>query len=238
MNNNIYFLTFADKRWKESKQRFTNDLQYIQNTSNYFKDYFIYNEEDCPAEYQNRYKQYYSDHGFAWWSWKPYIIELILSKIGSDNILFYLDGGCSLPISNIKPFLDNLNMYINTLQYFDIAMTCNRTRMEEISLYAVLKYYNLHDDVYFKTLKLNRQSGVLLIKNNKKTANLIKAWKNFYDLNYNIFHTYKKANESSVFLKNCADQSVLNCLLYKMNFNILDITNFIYANKIVTRIRR
>ena len=72
---NVHFLTFASSDWVKSPVRYKTDLDFIANTYGFFKTYDIWNEHDLNREYIERFYKYFSDHGFAYFSWKPYSIR-------------------------------------------------------------------------------------------------------------------------------------------------------------------
>lgn len=239
--NNKHFLTFADKRWTVSHERFSHDLNCIQQQLNYFKSYDIVDEDYCTDEYKQKFQPYWKDHGFGWWSWKPDVILKKLEQIDDNDVLFFLDGGCSFPMSNIKLFFSTLDIFIDSLDFFDIALTNNRVKCQTITLSSVLDNFNLSNNLYFRTIWPNWQSGIILCKKNKKITTAVKQWRDYYFQHIEDFHNYRKENEIKnrpYFQKLCADQTVLQCILFNARFNIMNMTNFIYDNGIVTRIRK
>ena len=57
----------------------------------------IYSEDDLDKTWNDRFGKYTSDRGYAYWSWKPYLIKQTLDKMQYGETLCYFDGGCVLP---------------------------------------------------------------------------------------------------------------------------------------------
>ena len=104
----ISFMTFASSDWTGSPARFKSDLSEIHRRFGFFDQTFVFNENDLGLDYRQRFSRYYSDHGFAYFSWKPYSIRQALCEIGDGDYLFYIDGGCVFPMDRIGEFLDDL----------------------------------------------------------------------------------------------------------------------------------
>ena len=47
--------------------------------------------------WKNRFAKYVSDSGYAYWSWKPYLINQLFEKMQYGDSLCYFDGGCVFP---------------------------------------------------------------------------------------------------------------------------------------------
>ena len=91
------------------------------------KDGKIYSEDDLDKTWNDRFGKYASDHGYAYWSWKPYLIKQAMDKMQYGETLCYFDGGCVLPSDNAG--LDGLGRKIidamNTIgkDGYDIGLT-------------------------------------------------------------------------------------------------------------------
>ena len=84
---NISFMTFASSNWVNGPIRFKNDLAYIKKHYNFFDKEFIMNENDLCKDYQDKFSPYYSDHGFAYFSWKPYSIRQTLLSLNNNDFI-------------------------------------------------------------------------------------------------------------------------------------------------------
>ena len=83
-------------------------------------------------------------------------------------------------MSNIKLFFSTLDVFIDSLDFFDIALTNNRVKCQTITLSSVLDNFNLSNNLYFRTIWPNWQSGIILCKKNKKITTAVKQWRDYY----------------------------------------------------------
>jgi len=111
-------------------------------------------------------------------------------------------------MNNINTFLSTLDIYIDSLDFFDIALTNNRVKCQTITLGSVLDDFNLSNNLYFRTIWPNWQSGIILCKKNEKIMSAVRQWKGYYFAHIDEFHNYRKENELKIrqyFQKLCPD---------------------------------
>ena len=66
------------------------------------KDGKIYSEDDLDRTWNDRFEKYASDHGYAYWCWKPYLMKQLMDKMQYGETLCYFDVGCVLPEENAE----------------------------------------------------------------------------------------------------------------------------------------
>ena len=104
----LVFLTFASSNM--SYKRIKNEA--IE--SKLFDKVIAYDEHDLPEDFQQIMKGRISEYGmkgYAYWSWKPYIIKQTLEEMNDGDILLYMDAGSTLNINNDS--IGNFNNFIN-----------------------------------------------------------------------------------------------------------------------------
>lgn len=234
------FLTFCTSNWKNSIARQQNDLEIIQSKYHFFDEAKIYTEKNIDEEYINRFQQHFSDKGFAYWSWKPYIILKHLKELNNNDLLFYMDGGCSFPMTNIENWLDTFNIFAHGLKNYDIGLTFSTSQTECICKKKILQYFNLYNDQYLRKFFNHCQAGIQLMYKTDKIIDLMTKWYQFFYNNYESHiksDFYDKTNEDACFYHNGSDQAVLQCLIYINKINILNIGKLIQGYKMITRYR-
>ena len=160
-------------------------------------------------DYTKFFKDHFSDHGFAYWSWKPYIIMKTLEKMNDNDILIYMDGGCTLPRNQINDFLTVLNVFVESLDNFDIGLIirCN-AKNECIIKSSILKHFKLYDNTYFREYYPHYAATIILLKKTELIKKLIFEWFMFFKDNYiNLIKSdfYDKTNEDPCFYHNGGD---------------------------------
>lgn len=236
MINIITFMTdnykISSKRWNIDKNILLNKYEDIQSLS-------IFHQDDLPKKWFNRYEKYISDHGYAYWSWKPFLINKMLENLKPNTYIMYFDGGCDIS-KNYDQLYFNIKNAINTmmLNHTNITLTAPSFNGENIRICRneILTKFNLLNNNLFLYKYPHYQAGIILIKVCNEIKNLISAWLNFFDENYEScihFDYLDKNNQNEQFIHNGADQAIFQCLLYKNNIKItIDNAFLTYCTRI------
>lgn len=238
---NIHLLSFATSNWVNAKQRILTQSNILQQKFKLFSSITFLTEKDLDVEYYNIFGEYLNDPGFAYWSWKPYIIKNKLEQMDENDILLYMDAGCSLPddvrmVNQFKRICENLNKYDLPIA---IGQTQGITPIEIQVKREVLEKFNLVDNYDFLNTYPHYEAGMQIICNNSTSNNFIIKWYDFIRENYKLsIHSnrYDKTNQSKNFWRNGGDQQVFQCLLFKEHKHFCDLWDFWYKYKICTRI--
>ena len=81
INMKIHFLTFASSNMTEPKKRLSDEIEIVQSDTKYFSSVCMWNESNLSLQWKHKYGKYCNEHGFALWSWKPYIIKQRLDEL-------------------------------------------------------------------------------------------------------------------------------------------------------------
>ena len=242
---NISFMTFASSDWVKSPIRFNNDLKIIQEKYNFFDRSLIWNEKNLGEWYENRFSKYYSDHGFAYFSWKPYSLEKALNLTSKGDYLFYIDSGCVLPMDDIEDFLESIKTTINEIEktntYIGITTYIDRNpRIKNIPNACIIKNEILQDFdlLYDNNLKFSYphyQAGIFLLKNDDRTFRFLRQWNEYYNNSYekSVRGGYTdRVGQSQCFIHNGSDQAIMQCIIYKNKINTT-LMNWIYKFNLI-----
>lgn len=105
----IHFITYGDKKFEQSKQRLLREADVFQE----FSSIRGYGPEDLPPAFQETYKEILSQsRGGGYWIWRPIILHHALSFLNENDILIYLDAGCTINSagkSRFYQYIDALN---------------------------------------------------------------------------------------------------------------------------------
>lgn len=84
----------------------------------YFEDFKIYGFEDLDQQFVSDHQEIFNyKRGGGYWIWKFHIVSKHLELINDDEILFYVDGGCTF---NGEPSARNIfNRYIDIVKNDD-----------------------------------------------------------------------------------------------------------------------
>lgn len=247
----INLLTFASSNWTIAPKRYSEQLAEIEKRFHFFKKTFIFNENDLGEAYKERFSRYFSDHGFAYWSWKPIAILKAMEQIEDGEMLFYIDGGCTFPMDNLDSFIEEFANEANKfyesdffvgLTYFLEKPWKQFPGFPNITIVKkeILEAFNLQSNEEFLFRYPHWQSGLILFRKNKETIDLLKEWYIFYLENYELIIRSgfeNKTGQSSMFIRNNADQAILQCMLFKKKTLIYNM-NFLQNYNIIQHIRK
>lgn len=248
----INFAAFASSNWTEAPKRYTEQLAEIECKFHFFKKSMIFNEKDLGEAYNKRFSRYfYTDHGFAYFSWKPMVLLKALEKIEEGEFLFYMDGGCRFPMERISEFLEKLsetkdNMVSSDslfgLTFFNERPWPRFPGFPNVTIVKkeILNEFGLENDLDFLFYYPHWQAGLVLLRKNKETVDFLKEWYLFFLENYELCVRggYKdRTGQHPMFIQNGSDQAILQCMLYTKKTKIQEM-NFIHDFDVIKHIRK
>ena len=202
----IHLITYGDYKYSNSKTLLLNEAV----STGWFDTITSYGPEDLDDEFKNRFSNILGNNrGGGYWIWKPYIIKKHLDKISENDILIYLDAGCSINLNGKKRF----NEYIEMLNRSDGAIISFQTPHADrfFTIKDIFQHFNFSQDREdAKTGQLI--AGVLIIKNNLKSTNLINMWNMTLYENPLLFTDHYNGNQEPWFSNNTHDQSVFSII--------------------------
>ena len=217
----IHLITYGDNKYSTSKILLNNDAI----STGWFDTITTYGPEDLDNEFKNRFGNILNhDRGGGYWIWKPYIIKKHLDKIPENDILIYLDAGCSINPNGKKRF----NEYIEMLNQNDDGYVSFQTPHADnrFTIKEIFQHFNFSkDNESAKTGQLI--ATVLIIKNNSNSNKLIDMWNKTLYENPLLFTDYYSGNQEPGFSNNTHDQSVFS-IIRKMHSPKLLLTDETY----------
>lgn len=243
---NIHFLSFATSNWEEAKRRYEIQLNAISDKFSFFKSAKFLTEKDLGDDYNSSFKEYLSDHGYAYWSWKPYLLSKKLEEIDDGDFILYMDGGCSFPEDDtvLNEFLLKVSEKCNELNDKELFIGCSKCKtasVNKIIRREILEYFNLLNDMDFLLNFPHYQAGVLLIRKNDASVNFVNEWFSIMKSEYKKllhFSFFDKREQVPGFIHHGGDQAIFLCLLHKNNINVLNCDDLFLDFKVITRIRK
>lgn len=140
----------------------------------YFDCIYCFTDETAPAsmqnEFQNR-KDFYSQRGFGYWTWKPLLVEYALEQIEEGDILFYVDAGCQISSygqGRFEEYVDfivkNNSIFFHMPQYLEKSYTAKK----------IIEFLGAPNE-YLEQPQV--QATFFGLKKTKQSRELIEAWK-------------------------------------------------------------
>lgn len=170
-----------------------------------------YTEIDLPSDYYSLFNglpNIATSNGL--YSWKPYLINAELENLQVNDILIYIDAGCELNKNGIRRFDDYLS---HTSKYDVLLFEQQHPNRFWTKNHPKLLGYPEH---FFRN---HLVGGVIFLKNNEKTQQLIKAWLDLCAYQNGILLRDPEDNEPQLpgFIKHRHDQSCLSICAYLHN---------------------
>lgn len=218
----IHLITYGDAKFSNSKKRIYNEATSVD----WFDSVTVYGPENLDNDFKLKFKNILEQpRGGGYWIWKSYIIKKKLDEINDNDILIFLDAGCSINPQG----KDRFNKYVEMLNNSDEGgISFELTHPEKkYTTKEIFNYFNI--DINSEIANSGQiLSGIRIMKKNKNLINLINLEiKTLHD-NPLLFTDHYNNNQASYFKENRHDQSILSVIM-KMHNSILltDETYFV-----------
>lgn len=222
----LHLITYADNTFGRARQRICKEAE---NTG-WFDSVKGYTPNDLTIDFRNKYKNILEmKKGGGYWIWKYDIITQRLNEINDNDILIYLDAGCSINKKGEK----RLNEYIQMLNDQQPIISFQMHHLEhKYTTKEIFEYFNVaNDEKITETGQI--LNGILIMKKNDKLLNLFNLWNKCLTDNPLLFTDYYNKNQNKGFLDNRHEQSIFSVIRKKHNPILLgDETYFVpFGNK-------
>ena len=220
----IHFITFGGpcENHHSAVDRVCSEAEQIKM----FDKIIGYTEKNLinDTKFWNKHETFITENkrGYGYWLWKSYLTKKTMKEMNDNDILVYVDAGCTI----------NLNGRKRLLEYFDIV---NNSKFGILSFNLdffekkwckmdIINYYDAHDLLETKQLL----AGIFILKKCNHTINLIKEWYNGC-CKYNLIDDSpsNSINDSS-FIENRHDQSIFSILRKKIGSEVIDDETYFY----------
>ena len=105
----VSFISYGNEAFAKARERIGRQASEMGIFNGVIK---LYKPDDISDHFKQEVEFAFSQNrGGGYWTWKPYIIHDMLSKIGNNDILVYVDSGCILN----KKGVGRLREYIDTI---------------------------------------------------------------------------------------------------------------------------
>ena len=107
----IHFISYGDDLYANSKKRIKEEAENF----GMFDEICIYEPHKLTEEFKKTFSEILSlKRGGGYWIWKYDIILQELAKMNQNDILVYLDSGCTIAKTGIKRFNEYIEMLTNS----------------------------------------------------------------------------------------------------------------------------
>lgn len=203
----IHLITYGDDNFKNSKKRLEKEAL---NTG-WFDSVTVYGPEILDDDFKEKFKHILNQPRIAGYGiWRPYIIKKKLNEINHDDILIYLDAGCSINHKGKNRFYEYVDM-LNKSNEDIISFKMSHLPEKHYTTKEIFNYFNvdINSDIANSGQILD---GILIMKKNK---NLIKKNQMWYDVIYKnalLFTDYYNNLQEPYFIANRHEQSIFSII--------------------------
>jgi len=209
----IHLITYADINFENARKR----LCKAAKDTNWFNTIKGFTPHDLTNEFKNNHKDILNmKRGGGYWIWKYDIIQQTLNTINNDDILIYLDAGCSINKNGNNRFYE----YVNMLNEKQPIISFQMSHLEyKYTTKEIFDYFNvLNDTTITNTGQIS--NSILIMKKNNTLNTLINLWGKTLIDNQLLFTDYYNSNQNKGFIDNRHDQSIFS-VIRKMNNPLL-----------------
>lgn len=205
----IVFLTFANSKLSPTLRRIKKEAK----QSGFFDYIHVYDESNLDAEFWRFNKDWVvkNPRGYGYWIWKPYLIRRELQTMSENDVLVYLDAGCTI---NAVFGSERFNQYLEMLQNKSIVCFSHKNCLEI--------QYDKMDFLVFMGLDSNEEflqsrqvfGGIFLMKKQKDLISFVDQWYKLAQNHHLIDDSTSNMKENPAFKEHRHDQSIFSALLW------------------------
>jgi len=220
MSLNIHFITYGDEKYKKSRERICKEAE----DSKWFNNVKYFTNNDYDKDFYNKYKKILNlQRGGGYWIWKPYFIKTYLDNLNDNDILVYIDSGCSINKNNKKEFDRYIEIVKNDItgilgfQYTNLFYQEKKWNIQE-----VFNYFNVEDNIDILDSP-QICGGIQIIHKKPKSIEIINKWYNVIEDNILLFTDNYSKEQKEYFRDHRHDQSIQSVI--KKIYNVPMIKN-------------
>ena len=156
----IYFLTYGNDKYKQSKERIEKEAYDI----NIFDKVIIKSPNDLPDNLPEMTKKVLTlERGGGYWIWKPIIVKQQLDIMNDDDILIYVDAGCHINKNGTNRLYEYISYLDKNKPILRFIMNFVSERTYTTS--SIFKYFNKLDDNNITSTGQYIATSFIILKN-------------------------------------------------------------------------
>lgn len=210
----IHIITYGNHNFSKARERVRKEAL----RTNWFSSITIYSPDDIDPSFSTQFQHILKQPRIAGYGiWRPYIIDKKLSEIEDNDILIYIDAGCTINARG-KTRLDE---YIQMLNTHDADTTTNNNlpilsfqmgfTEKHWTTQEIFDYFHISSE---DPIANSGQyiDGILIMKKTPSIIQCINKWKQVIYDNPLLFTDHYNKKQASYFRNNRHEQSILSVL--------------------------
>ena len=194
----------------------------------YFDKIIGYTDQDLKRdiEYWGKYGNFIESNprGYGFYSWKSYVVRRTLKDMNDDDILVYIDAGCTINTyakKRLEEYVDMVTKSKHGIISFQMDLSSQKYTKNEL-----FEYMNSSAEDQKKNQFV---AGILILRKNENTRRIVDEW-------YRVSHIPEMINDERRFIQHPDfidhrhDQSILSILFHKYGSIVIPDETFFYPD--------
>ena len=216
----IHFISYGNHVFKKSLQR----IKYEAEITKWFDYVNTFSPIDLNIDFTKKFNLLLNQRrGGGYWIWKVQIIKQYLKKVKENDILVYLDAGCTINIKGEKWFKKYITLLNENENKYGIISFQMEPHLEKtLTIEEIFDYFDVKNDNNDIRETGQYVAGILVMKKNKHLMNILDEFSlliNKYPFYITDYHNKNQKND--YFKENRHDQSILSVLRKKYGSIVL-----------------
>ena len=204
----VVFVSFADTRYRASLERLKHET-----ASFGFDERYFFTEKDLPEKFFKALNPRLYRRGYAYWTWKPYLVGKVMGNLQEGDILVYSDGGNHFEEKALQRYGEYLSMLSEDkpiLAFQQPYLEKDWTKMDIFKQICPDSYLSC-------AMTLQLWGGCFILMKSKISDQLLRDWNDIRANHIDLF-TDKRSISPNLegFHENRHDQSIFSLLVKKL----------------------
>lgn len=206
----IHCITFGSYDYTKQVERIKDEA--LQ--SGFFDTVTTTYPHNLDVSFRNKHKNFLHGRGYGYWIWKPQIILQKLSLMVENDILCYVDSGCTINKHGKVRFLD----YINFVSNNKSGIVCFQLNPFLEKQYTKKEVFEAIGYEFSETLQIC--ATYFFIRKCKESMQLVREWSELTQ-NYTMINDEKTIEQDTFFIDHRHDQSIWSILNKKYKTHVI-----------------
>lgn len=217
--NTISFTSYGNETFILARERIQREAKEMGCFDGQIK---VYTPEDLSVEFKAAVGDVLNEkRGGGYWTWKPYVIADMLSKLNDGDTLVYTDAGCKLQPAGVPRLNEYIAMISPQTNRSVLAMRLRDQLAKKWTSTHIFEQFNQSVDGEISNSNII-PAGVVICRKCPESERLIERWleiaKTRPDLFTNI-HDEESKESNPDFVENRHDQAIWNMLVQLPPYN-------------------
>jgi hypothetical protein len=230
----IHFITYGTHTFKDTINRLLTQAVKF----NVFNTIKAYGPDDLPDSFKQSHQSLLSmKRGGGYWLWRAIILKQAFDIINENDILVFLDAGCSINMNGKKTFFEYIQK-LNNSPYGVLSFKINYTER----VWTIKEIFDYYDIDINSAHALSDQycAGCIILRKNDHSRKFLEEFVSVTLSKPELFTDIYNSGQIKSFIENRHDQSISSIIRKKIGSVVINESPDVFLNYIpfwATRIR-